>query len=63
VKVGDLVKFRTTIYKNIGIVVRINASPQNELSLYYVYWNDRESIVQQDGAYWKHELEVVSESR
>ena len=59
-RVGDLVKFRTTMCKNIGIVVRIAPSAHLEHGiLYHVHWNESMG----DGAYWKHELEVVSESR
>ena len=65
-KVGDLVKFRSTMIDGIGLVTSINDThTQAEQchrngSLYRVRWCDG---TMGTGSYWKHELEVVSESR
>ena len=59
-KVGDLVKFSSTIVGAIGLVTSITASPHLKHSLYRVRWCD---CTMGTGSYWKHELEVLSESR
>ena len=59
-KVGDLVKFRSTIVDATGLVTSINTTPHLEHVLYGVRWCDD---TMGTGAYWKHELEVLSESR